>query len=245
MITALDHVVLRASFVDGAVSAYETMFGRRAQDGRFRLRNVGLVIEDEAATAHLSAIVFATESLDDAARLLERRGVPGKREAERLVLARAATHEVPIALIERAGEPQPSSLVGADEAASIVALDHMVIRSPNPERAIAFYGSRLGLDLRLDRSNPQWNTRLLFFRCGDLVVEIAHDLNAGVSDKPDRIWGLSWRTPDVARCHARLSKAGVELSVPRDGRRSGTQVFTVLSHTANVPTIVIGGLGRW
>ena len=26
----------------------------------------------------------------------------------------------------------------------------------------------------IDRSNPEWGARLLFFRCGDLVVEIAH-----------------------------------------------------------------------
>lgn len=245
MITALDHLVLRASFVDGAVGAYETLLGRRAQDGRFRLGNVGLVIEDEATTAHLSAMVFATDLLDKAAQRLERRGVPSTREADRLVLARAATHQVPMALIQRKDGSAPSPLVGADEAASITALDHVVIRTPNPERAVAFYGGRLGLDLRLDRSNPKWNARLLFFRCGDLVVEIAHDLSKGTSDEPDQLWGLSWRTPDITRCHARLNKASVELSAPRDGRRPGTQVFTVHSHTANVPTLVIGGLGRW
>ncbi|HKV16519.1 MAG TPA: VOC family protein [Reyranella sp.] len=245
MITSLDHIVLRASFVGGAVGAYETLFGRRAQDGRFQLGNVGLTIEDEPLTAGLSTMVFATASLDKAERLLERRGVAGNREGDRLMLTREATHQVPIAVMERKDKPTPSSLVGADEAASITALDHIVIRSPDPERAVALYGGRLGLDLRLDRSNPQWGARLLFFRCADLVVEIAHDLKTAVSAEPDRLWGLSWRTPDIARCHARLRKAGVELSELRDGRRPGTQVFTVHSHTANVPTIVIGGLGRW
>jgi hypothetical protein len=51
--------------------------------------------------------------------------------------------------------------------------------------------------------------------------------------------------PDIAAAHARLKAAGVELSEVRDGRRPGTQVFTVQSHTANVPTLVIGGIGRW
>ena len=127
----------------------------------------------------------------------------------------------------------------------MVGLDHVVIRSPNPERAVALYAGRLGLSLRLDRSEPAWGARLLFFRCGDLVVEIAHDLKKGVSDAPDELWGLSWRTPDIGRCHARLKKAGVEVSEPRDGRRPGSQVMSVTSHTANVPTIVIGGIGRW
>ena len=244
MITALDHVTLRASFRDGAVGAYETLLGRQAQDGTLRLGNVGVLIEDEASTAHLASIVFATDALDKAAKLLERRAVPTKTTGDALTLSSAATHQVPIALIERKDAPAASPLKSSDEAASISALDHVVVRTPNPERAIALYAGRLGLDLRLDRSNPQWNTRLLFFRCGDLVVEIAHDLKKGVSDAPDQLWGLSWRTPDIGRCHARLRKAGVEVSEPRDGRRPGSQVMSVTSHTANVPTSVIAGIGR-
>jgi len=245
VIDALDHLILRASFRAGAVGAYETLLGRRAEDGELRVSNVGLVIEDDASTARLSSMVFATSSLDKAERLLERRAVPAKRWGDRLALSPDATHGVPIALIEIKDKVPPSPLKDSSEAQSITALDHVVTRSPNPERAIALYAGRLGLDLRLDRSNPDWGSRLLFFRCGDLVVEIAHDLNKGVSDAPDELWGLSWRTPDIARANERLKKAGVEVSAPRDGRRPGTQVFTVQSHTANVPTIVIGGLGRW
>lgn len=245
IIVALDHLVLRASFDDAAVQAYETLSGRHATDGKLSLGNVGLAIESAAGTAHLATMVFATEDLDKAERLLERRAVRCSRAGEQLVLDPAVTHQVPIALIQRKDRPPPSPLMGADEAASIVGLDHVVIRTPDPERAVAFYGGRLGLDLRLDRSNPQWGARLLFFRCGDVVVEIAHDLAKGVSDGPDRLWGLSWRTPDIGRAYARLQKAGVEVSPPRAGRRPGTQVFSVQSHTANVPTIVIGGVGRW
>jgi len=245
VIDALDHLTLRASFRAGAVGAYETLLGRRAEDGKLRVGNVGLSIEDDASTARLSAMVFATSSLDEAERLLERRALPAKRRGDRLTLSTDATHGVPIALIEIKDKAPPSPLKDSSEAQSIIALDHVVIRSPNPERAIALYAGRLGLDLRLDRSNPDWGSRLLFFRCGDLVVEIAHDLKKGVSDAPDELWGLSWRTPDIARANERLKKAGVEVSAPRDGRRPGTQVFTVQSHTANVPTIVIGGLGRW
>lgn len=245
MIDALDHLALRASFRAGAVEAYETLLGRRAIDSRLRVGNVGLAIEDHASTAQLSALVFATASLDKAARLLERRALPGERQGERLALSTVATHGVPIMLVERREAPPPSPLLKSSEAAAIGSLDHVVIRSPNPERAIALYAGRLGLDLRLDRSNPKWGARLLFFRCGDLVVEIAHDLEKGVSDEPDQLWGLSWRALDVAKANERLKKAGVEVTEPRDGRRPGTQIFSVSSHTANVPTIVIGGLEHW
>src|SRR5579871_4560703 len=98
MIDALDHLVLRASFRAGAVGAYETLLGREAEDGRMRVGNVGLTIEDHASTAQLSAMVFATASLEKAARLLERRAVPGERKGDRLLLSAEATHGVPIAL---------------------------------------------------------------------------------------------------------------------------------------------------
>lgn len=238
MIDALDHLT-----VSGSAATYETLLGRRADYGRLQTGNVGLTFG--AGRDGLSSMTFATPSLDKAARLLERRAVPSAREGQRLVLSRDATHGVPIELRERKDRATPSPPAGSDEAASISALDHLVVRSPNPERAIAFYAGRLGLDLRLDRSNPDWGTRLLFFRCGDLVVEIAHDLKKGVSDGPDRLWGLSWRTPDIAKANARLKAAGIDVSEPRDGRRPGSQVFTVKSHTAGVPTLVIGGIGRW
>jgi catechol 2,3-dioxygenase-like lactoylglutathione lyase family enzyme len=198
---------VRAPFHNSAIDAYETLLGRRAQDGTIRVGNVGVSIEDDSSTARLASMVFATPSLDKAAKLLERRGVPGEMGANRLTLSTSATHQVPIALIQRNDGEPASPLKESDEASSISALDHVVVRTPNPERAIALYAGRLGLDLRLDRSNPQWNARLLFFRCGDTVVEISHDLRKGIGDGPDELWGLSWRTPDIARCHARLRRA--------------------------------------
>ena len=133
-----------------------------------------------------------------------------------------------------------AALTGSDSDAAVSGLDHVVIRTPNPERAVALYAGRLGLSLRLDRSEPSWGARLLFFRCGDLVIEVAHDLKAGVTSEPDKLWGLSWRVPDIARAHARVRDAGVEASDIRVGRRPGTRLFTVRSHAAGVPTIMIG-----
>ncbi len=101
MITALDHLVLRASFRDGAIGAYETLLGRQAQDGKLRVGNVGVSFEDDASTARLGSMVFATESLDKAAKLLERRAMPAETTGDRLTLASTATHQVPIALIQR------------------------------------------------------------------------------------------------------------------------------------------------
>ena len=123
---------------------------------------------------------------------------------------------------------------------AVASLDHVVIRSPNPERAVALYAGRLGLSLRLDRTEPEWGVRLLFFRCGDLIIEVAHGLKGEIGNGPDRLWGLSWRVPDVAKAHARLRAAGVDASDIRVGRRPHTSVFTVKSHAAGVPTLMIG-----
>ena len=233
MISALDHLT-----VGGSASVYETLLGRRATDGRLRTGNVGLAFA--AGSPGLQSMTFATGDVAKTATLLERRAVATMPDGDAIALT---GHGVAIRVALKGGDtPSPFT---ADEAASISSLDHVVVRTPNPERAVAFYAGRLGLDLRLDRSNAKWGARLLFFRCGDLVVEIAHDLSKGVSDAPDQLWGLSWRTPDIARCNARLKAAGIDVSEPRDGRRPGSQVFTVQSHTANVPTIVIGGIGRW
>jgi catechol 2,3-dioxygenase-like lactoylglutathione lyase family enzyme len=236
LIDALDHLTLA-----GSADTYETLLGRRVVDGRLQTGNVGLTFG--SGDAPLSSMVFATVSLDKAERLLERRAVATTRGAQ-LVLSTTASHGVPIALVERNAAPRPSPPT-VDEASAISSLDHVVVRTPDPERAIAFYAGRLGLDLRLDRSNPDWGARLLFFRCGDLVVEIAHDLKQGVSDGPDRLWGLSWRASDIARINARLKAAGVDITPVRAGRRPGTEVFSVNSHTEDVPTIVIGGLKHW
>ena len=233
MLTALDHLT-----IGGSAAAYETLLGRRSVGGRLRTGNVGLAFTDGAPGLH--SMSFATGDVAKAATLLERRAVKAERDGDTLTLD---ANGVAIEVVAAAGEaPSPFT---DDEAGCVSALDHVVVRTPNPERAIAFYAGRLGLDLRLDRSNPEWGARLLFFRCGNLVVEIAHDLKKGVSDAPDHLWGLSWRVPDIARANARLKATGLEVSEARTGRRPGSQVFTVKNGTDGVPTIFIGGIGRW
>src|SRR5882724_5311337 len=81
----------------------------------------------------------------------------------------------------------------------IIAMDHVVVSTLDPERAAALYGARLGLDMALDRSHPDWG-RLMFFRCGDLVVEVTHR-PAKPADPPrdvrhDRLSGICWRVAD-------------------------------------------------
>jgi catechol 2,3-dioxygenase-like lactoylglutathione lyase family enzyme len=130
----------------------------------------------------------------------------------------------------------------AQAGSTVSGLDHVVIRSPNPERAIALYGGRLGLDFALDRTNQDWGSRLLFFVCGGVRVEIGHSLAKGVSDLPDSLWGLAWRVADASQTQAKLQGAGVDTSDAKSGRRPGSQVLTVRSGTRNVPTIMLSAV---
>ena len=198
---------------------------------------------------------FSVPDMAAAQKRFERVGVPAydreevstnpetgaTREWAVASLRAKATHGVNLFLVENRpdAETWPEAEAGA---AAVTGLDHVVVRTPDPDRAAALYGARMGLDMRLDRSNPDWGTRLMFFRVGDLVVEIAHDLKAGVSDGPDSFWGLSWRVADVAETHARLTAAGGLVSEVRTGRKPGTAVFTVKDAPGGVPTLVIGPL---
>lgn len=123
---------------------------------------------------------------------------------------------------------------------AITAMDHVVVATADPERAAALYGARLGLDMALDRSHPDWG-RLMFFRCGDLIVEVGHKAGKekAAETAPDRLRGLCWRVIDIDATHARLVADGVEVSEVRTGRKPGTRVMTVRSGTCGVPTLIV------
>ena len=142
---------------------------------------------------------------------------------------------------------QPDAPLPVDRAApgAATTLDHLVINTPNPERAVATYGARLGLRFALDRTAEQWKTRFLFFRLGGLTLEVIHRLGADHdASANDFIWGLTWETDDLAAAQARLADAGLDVSEIRTGRKPGSQVFTVRNGTQDVPTLFIAHAPR-
>jgi catechol 2,3-dioxygenase-like lactoylglutathione lyase family enzyme len=145
------------------------------------------------------------------------------------------THGIRLFFLERA-EERPRSVATA--AAPITAIDHVVVSTPDPERAAALYGARLGLDMALDRSHPDWG-RLMFFRCGDLIVEVSHRPGKPADAAHDRLRGICWRVADIDATHARLAAAGVDVSEVRTGRKPGTRVMTVRNGTCGVPTLLV------
>ena len=164
------------------------------------------------------------------------------REWRRVPLPLARTRGVLLFAIEHLSPDEllaPSAPIG-DAAATVFALDHAVVRTPDPEAAKALYGEGLGLRLALDRSFEQWGARLLFFRVGGVTVEIA----AQLGEKPaeggdDRLWGLSYRVTDADAARARLADAGFDVSEVREGRKPGTRVLTVRDGTLGIPTLML------
>jgi catechol 2,3-dioxygenase-like lactoylglutathione lyase family enzyme len=153
-----------------------------------------------------------------------------------------ATRGVRLFFLELAKE-RPLSV--RSTTASITAMDHAVIATADPERAAALYGARLGLDMALDRSHPDWG-RLMFFRCGDLILEIVQrpGKDARTDKAHDRLWGLSWRVADIEATRARLVSAGVDVSDARTGRKPGTRVLTVRNGTCGIPTLLVERTAR-
>ncbi len=150
------------------------------------------------------------------------------------------TRGVRMFFLELAGE-RPRSVPVTESP--ILGLDHVVISTVDPERAAALYGARLGLELTLDRARADLG-QLMFFRCGDLVVEVVHRLNSGGDPARDSLWGLSWRVDDIDAAHARLAAAGLDVSEVRIGRKPGTRVMSVRNGTCGVQTLLLERTAR-
>jgi catechol 2,3-dioxygenase-like lactoylglutathione lyase family enzyme len=198
----------------------------------------------------LASICFRTNDIGKMHRRLDRLALKPETIAEaeshdmasgatlswkRTRAATDATRGVRLFFLERAAE-RPHSVATAE--APITAMDHIVVSTGDPERAAALYGARLGLDMALDRSHPDWG-RLMFFRCGDLIVEIVHRPGAAVDPAQDKLYGLSWRVDNAEATRARLLSAGVDVSEVRTGRKPGTRVLTVRSGTCGIPTLLV------
>ena len=204
----------------------------------------------EAQGGGLASICFRTNDIAKMHRRLERLALRPEPVAEvesrdaatgailswkRTRAATEATRGVRMFFLELAQERPRSVAVGAEP---ITAIDHVVIGTADPERAAALYGARLGLHMALDRSHPDWG-RLMFFRCGDLIIEVVQRSDNTDPNAPDRLRGLCWRVDNIEAMRARLISANIDVSEVRTGRKPGTRVMTVRSGTCGVATLLV------
>ncbi len=80
---------------------------------------------------------------------------------------------------------------------------------------------------------------MLFFRCGNAVVEVAAPLQADALNGDDSFGGLAWRARSAQSVRARLASSLFDVSELRKGRKPGTEVFTVRDRTNGVPTLML------
>ena len=155
-----------------------------------------------------------------------------------------ASHGVRIFFIQHRSSPEdlPMAPVGTEGGAHVTRMDHAVVLSPDVEATRKLWGDVLGARLALDRTFPERNTRIMFFRLGDITIEISgggQQTEEGIG-KPDRLWGLAWGVGDLTATVARLRAANVEVSEPRLGVKPGTLVATAKgAHTHGVATLLI------
>jgi catechol 2,3-dioxygenase-like lactoylglutathione lyase family enzyme len=199
----------------------------------------------------LWALAFTSDDIAGDVKLMNRRGIPASdpapvsttaddgqvREWVGARLDPKATGGLRILLMAAPARPWPLAKPAAE--APITQLDHVVVVTPNVDRALAIYGAKLGLDLRLDRENPKWDARQLFFKAGDAVIEMGAKIGLAPTDAPDRSGGLAWRVAEPHAAQARIAAAGFDVSEVRVGRKPGTHVFTVRDAPAGVPTILL------
>jgi len=169
----------------------------------------------------------------------------GARRAWRNALVPAkSSNGVRVFFIEHLSPPDalPAAAPAAEEGAYVTRMDHAVVLSADMEMSRQLWGDALGARLALDRTFPERNTRILFFRLADITIEIsggAQQTEEGMG-KPDRLWGAAWGVDDLAKTCERLRAAGVDVAGPRTGIKPGTLVATVKGeHAHGVATLLI------
>ncbi len=271
LITALDHVLIQSRNFDSDLENYTVLLGSTpaitdATTGKrsaaFGAGNTALVLEESDAGEGMAGLCFRTADRDRLRRRLQRLGIGIAIEgaSDSAAAAYGETSEpgvdwleprdsrgLRMGFVERGSAATPLNPGDSKKGNGLLGLDHAVIASSSSEGTAFLLAAKLGLDLRLDLSRPDWDARLLFFRCGDLIIEVFERLSGGESAEEtngtatdeDRFYGLSWRTASAEAAQAHLADAGFDVSELRRGRKPGTRVFTVRDRSAGVATLML------
>lgn len=210
------HLTLPTSDAVASAAVYDLLLGP-GRDGRWAASNgsVGVVGADAPLTVDLHVADPA-----GAADLLRRRGVTVEQR-DAIVLA-----DLPPLRLTSLGVSDPAGPM----------IDHVVLTVADAEAAVALFGGRLGINLRLVRDLGNGVSQL-FFRTPTAVLEVV----AGASDPADGIglMGVAWRSADIVAERERLVRAGLNVSEVRVGRKAGTQVCTVREPDLGTATLLI------
>jgi len=219
----LDSVQIGVVDLAETAQAYQLLLGIapvRAARGAYRFQLERGAVELAPGEAGLHAITFVSE--------------PGERAS--WPTERALFHGLDVRVATPSAR-QPTSVTAAGTARAI---DHIVVHTPDLDRATTLWRDRLGVRLALDREFPARGLRMCFFRSAGITLEFVSSLLPPPDrTEPDRFYGIAYQVLDVGACRRRLQHAGLDVSRIRPGHKPGTSVATVRSGTAGVPTLLI------
>lgn len=121
----------------------------------------------------------------------------------------------------------------------VVALDHLVITTPDHERTLKAFDAA-GYDLRRVRETESYGSpmRQGFFKHGSVVLEVVGPA-APAGDSPARLWGLAFTCADLDATAAFL---GPRLHPPKDAVQEGRRIATLdKSAGSTVPIAFMSG----
>lgn len=254
LITAIDHLLVTTTDFDSDLHNYTRLLGAEAchEEPRAALRsalfdagNLSLRLREEPSGENgLAGICLRSCDLPRLRRRLDRLGLafaagerlaPATNAASQLWLEPDAGRGYHLGFTDRPAPPRGPSATG------VTGLDHLVVASRDATQTAFLFAAQLGLDLRMDLTRADWNARLLFFRCGDTIVEVFESLrpDAHSAEARDTLYGLSWRVATAAERRAELAALDFDVSHVRQGRKAGTEVFTVRDRCAGVATLML------
>jgi hypothetical protein len=173
-------------------------------------RDLGFVVDDEGA-AHVSGVRFVLGGAKKGVRDWSLRGLDdGVDELD------GAPFGLPVA-------PPKST---PEHSNGVVALDHLVVLTPDVGRTIAAAEAK-GIDLRRVRDTGTYGAPMqqAFFKLGEVVLEVVGPKEPS-GDGPLRFFGLAWTVRDLDETATFL---GDRLKPAKDAVQRGRRIATLAS----------------
>ena len=227
MVSGFDRIVIAVPDIAAATLEYERLLGVASQSLTVEkgeptvwlgLPNVTIeLVQDAVDTAVIRSLVFISPTANASGEL-----VANPLQLDIRLCDGLATSD-----LRREAGPLGTGL----------RVDHLVLRTDDAQACIALFADQLGIRLALDKTVPEWGGRMLFFRTGQLTLEVIEsDRDAAGGNY---FWGIAYQCQDIAETGGAMAQRGVALSDIRTGRKPGTRVATLKSHCLGIPTLLI------
>jgi hypothetical protein len=167
-------------------------------DGVCRIGSVSLRLDPDAGRGGVRAWVLA--------------GAPDESITE--------VDGVPTSHGEPSSGPPPAHPNGA------LAIDHLVLLTPDLDRTIAAIERRLGVLLRRTRDTDTYGApmRQAFFRLGEVILEVIGPQEPDPSGRPARFYGLAVTVADL---DATKELLGERMGTPKPAVQEGRSITTI------------------